>query len=74
MSVDLSSNISFTSQANKRIPEFDDEASEPSKSSILKMILYVTHPEYEHAWHMEDDVFFTGGWNTFFDHADGCRR
>jgi hypothetical protein len=57
-----------SSQANKKIEEFDDEASGPAKSSFLRWV--IQHPEYKHAWHMEDDVFFTGPWNNFFDQAD----
>merc|ERR1712048_958067 len=24
--------------------------------------------DYEYVWHLEDDIFFTGRWHTFFDH------
>jgi hypothetical protein len=57
-----------SSQANKKVEEFDDQASGPAKSSFLRWV--IQHPEYKHAWHMEDDVFFTGSWNNFFDQAD----
>jgi hypothetical protein len=30
----------------------------------------VAHPEYEHAWHIEDDTFLIGEWNHFFAQAD----
>jgi hypothetical protein len=53
-----------SSQANQLIPEFDDKSSGPAKSSFLRWV--VQHPEYEYAWHMEDDVLFTGEWKNFF--------
>jgi hypothetical protein len=54
-------------QANKHIPVFDTKASGASMSSFLRWV--GQHPEYNHAWHMEDDVFFTGEWKHFFAHA-----
>jgi hypothetical protein len=57
-----------SSQANKPINVFDTKTSGASMSSYLRWV--VQHPQYTHAWHMEDDVFFTGEWRHFFDHAD----
>jgi hypothetical protein len=56
------------SQANELITEFDDPPSGAAKSSFLRWV--VAHPEYKHAWHMEDDIFFTGKWSHFFAQAD----
>ncbi|KAG7370217.1 hypothetical protein IV203_027963 [Nitzschia inconspicua] len=36
-----------------------------SKSSFLKFVR--THPEYDYAWIVEDDVMITGGWRIFFE-------
>jgi hypothetical protein len=56
------------SQGKEKITCFDDRPSGPAKSSFLRWV--VAHPEYKHAWHMEDDTFFTGEWNHFFAQAD----
>jgi hypothetical protein len=56
------------SQANEQIQKFDTKRSGAAKSSFLRWI--VEHPEYKHAWHMEDDILFTGEWSHFFAHAD----
>lgn len=39
---------------------FGSRASGFSKAAFLRW--YVCHAEYEYAWHLEDDVFFTGRW------------
>jgi hypothetical protein len=56
------------SQASKHIKGFDSPTSGAAKSSFLRWV--VSHPEYKHAWHIEDDMFFTGAWSHFFALAD----
>jgi hypothetical protein len=43
---------------------FDGARSGSSKSSFVK---FVIRHQYSHAWHLEDDTFYTGDWNEVFD-------
>lgn len=60
-------------QKGEFIPTFDTSRSGAAKSSFLRWL--VAHPEYHAAWHLEDDLWFTGQWSAFFEeyknhHAD----
>jgi hypothetical protein len=46
-------------QATTTLP-LDGSRSGPGKSSFLK---FVVQSQYGHAWHLEDDVWFTGHWS-----------
>ncbi|CAB9527746.1 expressed unknown protein [Seminavis robusta] len=43
---------------------FDGDRSRSSKSSFLK---FVVQQQYGWAWHLEDDVFYTGPWREILD-------
>lgn len=45
-----------------------DGLSGSSKSSFLQFM--TDHPEYDYAWHVETDLFFTGPWNDLFQPED----
>jgi hypothetical protein len=47
---------------------FDDNRSVVSKSSFLQFSR--SHPEYEYAWLLEDDVIMAGDWTGFFERYD----
>ncbi|CAB9504559.1 expressed unknown protein [Seminavis robusta] len=42
----------------------DGKRSGSGKSSFLRFVAY---KRYQFAWHIEDDVFFTGPWHNLFD-------
>ncbi|KAG7366282.1 hypothetical protein IV203_028952 [Nitzschia inconspicua] len=52
-------------QQSEPLVEFDTIRSGTSKSSFVKWL--VSHPIYQHAWNLEDDILFTGRWDLFFE-------
>jgi hypothetical protein len=48
-------------QSTWPISNFDSKVSKATKSSFLKFL--IAHKQYDFAWHVESDVFFTGKWN-----------
>ena len=51
-------------QNPEKIKRFDSRRSGSSKSSFLQLVV---ENEYRYAWHLEDDMFYTGPWGKFFD-------
>jgi len=51
-------------QSQRPLEGFDDLRAGASKSSFLYFM--VRHPEYNYAWHIENDVFYTGRWDDLF--------
>ncbi len=49
-------------QLKEPIENFDSRVSGATKSSFLKFL--IEHAQYDYAWHVESDVFFTGAWRS----------
>jgi hypothetical protein len=39
----------------------------PGSNHFPLLKFYLENPQYDYYWLVEDDVYFTGDWNTFFD-------
>ncbi|CAK0808979.1 unnamed protein product, partial [Prorocentrum cordatum] len=48
-----------------RLSRFHGQASGVTKPSFLEWV--TSKPEYDFAWHIEDDSFYTGRWGDLFD-------
>ena len=64
------SGLKAAPQASDPLEKFDTRASGSSKSSFLR---FVVENNYSYAWHLEDDILYTGRWEEVFDdklHSD----
>lgn len=57
--------VQHAAKESTMIPGFDTAKSGASKSSFLRW-MKKHGKEYEYAWHVEEDIFYTGMWSTMF--------
>lgn len=57
--------MQHAAKENRLIPGFDTAQSRAAKSSFLRWMTQHSD-QYQYAWHVEDDVFYTGLWSDVF--------